>query len=44
MYKSRLERLKILLCKYNKWKEEDKTDFVPLATVIEDLTKIVKGE
>ena len=44
MYKSRLERLKILLCKYKQWKEEDKTDFVPLATVIEDLNKIVKGE
>ncbi len=44
MYKSRLEQLRILLFKYKEWQEEDKTDFVPLATVIKDLTKIVKGK
>ena len=44
MYKSRLEQLRILLFKYKQWQEKDKTDFVPLATVIKDLTKIIKGE
>lgn len=44
MYKSRLEQLRVLLAKYKQWQEEDKTDFIPLATVIEDLTKIVNGE
>lgn len=43
MYKSRLEQLRILLNEYKKWKE-DATDFIPVDTVIQDLTKIIKGE
>lgn len=43
MYKSRLEQLRVLLAKYKEW-QEDETDFIPLATVIKDLTKIVKGK
>ena len=43
MYKSRLEQLRALLFKYKEW-QEDETDLIPLATVIEDLTKIVKGK
>ena len=43
MYKSRLEQLRILLNEYKKWKEES-CDFLPIDTVIKDLTKIIKGE
>jgi len=43
MYKSRLEQLRILLAEYKKW-QEDATDFIPVETVIKDLTKIVKGK
>lgn len=42
MYKSRLEQLRILLAKYKEW-QEDETDFIPLETVIKDLTEIIKG-
>lgn len=43
MYKSRLEQLRILLNEYKKRKEES-CDFLPIDTVIKDLTKIIKGE
>lgn len=43
MYKSRLEQLRVLLAEY-KDLQEDGFDFLPVESVIKDLTKIVKGK